>query len=234
VAQSLVQCLADTDISPDLVDFPKAPYMTQLCAIYGDTLDRIKMHSTEAVQVATRSLAWLTYCKRPLTPGELQHAIAVQDVQDDSLALEEAKPSPVMINTVCVGMVIIEAESNIVRLAHHTMRDYLHSVGPDFFPYAMQNITKACLAYLSIWSVKNGPCMFKSSLQSSPSMLLVLYVIIHRVSDSGHNHRRNRQGSDRSPLPISFSYLRRKRMGKSCTWIRGARLRGRYPHVPWE
>ena len=82
--------------------------------LYSSTWKRIEAQSKKRVSLAKRAIIWLTYTFRPLKVIELQHALAVQPstatFDGDDVATEE------MIVSVCCGLVVIDAESQTVRL----------------------------------------------------------------------------------------------------------------------
>ena len=75
--------------------------------------------SQKSVSLAKRAIIWLTYALRPLTINELRHALAVQlnvaTFDDDDVPTEEA------IVSVCCGLIVVEGESQTVRL----VREYI-------------------------------------------------------------------------------------------------------------
>ena len=91
-----------------------------LNALYESTWGRIKAQSEEEVLLATSALVWLTYAYQSLTIEELQHALAVSDdlerFDEDDVAAEE------LIVSVCCGLIVVDAQSRIVRL----VREYIY------------------------------------------------------------------------------------------------------------
>ena len=88
-------------------------------------LGRIQGQSQSRVRLATDVLMWVSYSKRPLSPDELQQALAVKSGRrslDSGLWR-----SPKTLVDVCAGLVIVEEESNTVRLIHYTLQEFLQS-----------------------------------------------------------------------------------------------------------
>jgi hypothetical protein len=76
-------------------------------------------------RLAKRILSWITCAKRPLTTLELQHALAVE--RGDSEFDKENLPEIEDIVSVCAGLVTVDEESDIIRLVHYTIQEYLRA-----------------------------------------------------------------------------------------------------------
>lgn len=50
----------------------------ELDAMYDNTMERIRSRETVSTSLAERVLGWISHARRPLSVGELQHALAVQ------------------------------------------------------------------------------------------------------------------------------------------------------------
>lgn len=107
---------------------------------------------------------------------ELRHALAIRGDKSSSLPSEEVLESTNLMIKVCMGLVIVERESGVIRLLHHTTLEYLQEtmtclwnledsgtvetrlLPPKSSKCAMQevhqDIAKACIKYLSILSVQ--------------------------------------------------------------------------------
>jgi len=84
---------------------------------------------------------------RPLTTLELRHALAVE-VSQAELDKENLPEIKDMIS-VCVGLVTIDGESNVIRLVHYAAQEYFERTQKDWFPNAESEITTICVTYLS-------------------------------------------------------------------------------------
>ena len=84
---------------------------------YDAAMHRIHSQNDDDVDLAKRVLIWISYAKRPLTVGELQHAVAIvpmpTNINDGDITDEE------LLLSVCAGIVTIENESKIIRLVHY-------------------------------------------------------------------------------------------------------------------
>jgi hypothetical protein len=83
-------------------------------ATYDEAMARIEGQVEDDRELARRVLSWITYARRPLSLNELQHALAVSPgmMGMDSEAIVDG---PFLI-LVCAGLVVIDENSNIIRL----------------------------------------------------------------------------------------------------------------------
>ena len=74
--------------------------------------------------------------------------------------------------SVCAGLVIIDKESDIIRLVHYTTQEYFERTWASWFPNAQTDITKICITYLLFDTFEAGFCQtdgeFDARLQSNP------------------------------------------------------------------
>ncbi|MCJ1248514.1 hypothetical protein MMC30_005732 [Trapelia coarctata] len=119
--------------------------------VYHDTLARTKEQSESDAALALCVLQWISYSKRPLKVDELRQTLAVEwdghgelpnELDVDNILDQES------LVDVCAGLVVIEAESKIVRLVHYTT-EYFRKTGASLFPDAQSMIARTCLVYLS-------------------------------------------------------------------------------------
>ena len=130
---------------------------TTLYGNYDDAMERIKQQPTE--ELALRVLLWIVYAARPLRLEELQHAIAIDELEPDdrSISEESLTPPSIFINA-CAGMVKIDEASNTIGLVHKTTQEYFDQNGPKFFPDGQSDIGTRCLKYLSLEVFSEGAC----------------------------------------------------------------------------
>ncbi|PLB36747.1 nucleoside phosphorylase [Aspergillus candidus] len=124
--------------------------------VYNDTMQRIRELDSNSRDLAKDTLSWITFAKRPLSPAELQHALAVEhdepDLDHDNLPQVEEMIS------VCAGLITVDKDSNIIRFAHYTMKEYFQQAQKHWFPDAEVKITRTCISYLSFHAFETGPC----------------------------------------------------------------------------
>jgi len=114
-------------------------------------------------------LSWITYAQRALTTEELCHALAVEQ-GDEELDCDNI-PDIEDIVSVCAGLVIVDEESNIIRLVHYTTQEYFERIRENWNPNAQQEIALTCLTYLSFNAFRSGSCprdeQFKMRLEQN-------------------------------------------------------------------
>ncbi|KAJ5727661.1 hypothetical protein N7493_005481 [Penicillium malachiteum] len=99
---------------------------------YNQAVMRIKCQPPLSRRRARKALSWLTCAKRQLSIPELEHALATEggdrefDV-DNITAYDE-------ILSVCAGLVTVDEESNVIRLVHYTVQEYLERTQGHWFP----------------------------------------------------------------------------------------------------
>ncbi|PGH26886.1 hypothetical protein AJ80_01468 [Polytolypa hystricis UAMH7299] len=124
---------------------------------YTQVMERIEGQEEDLRDLAKNALSWITCTRKPLTTFELQHAISVEPGQSE---LDEDR------------LVIVDDESNIIRLIHYTVQEYFEQTEEKWFPEAQTDIAKTCLTYLSFDSFGNDAGVpwteFKPLLQLHP------------------------------------------------------------------
>jgi hypothetical protein len=93
---------------------------------------------------------------------ELQHAIAVE-VDKSELDRENIADIGLIVS-VCAGLVIVDKESDIIRLVHYTTQEFFERTLKDWFPDAHSDITKTCITYLSFDIFETGYSLTKDAL----------------------------------------------------------------------
>jgi|ERR1700722_8467906 len=91
--------------------------------IYNDAMVRIERQPPRDKELAKKILSWITYARRPLSVVELQHALSV------SFKMTEMDPRSLIfawkLTSVCAGLVVIDEEQCIIRLAREWNIDQL-------------------------------------------------------------------------------------------------------------
>ena len=104
--------------------------------------------------LARSVLSWITYAQRPLSTKELCHALAVE-LGELELDLDNIPDVEDMVS-VCAGLVVVDDESNIIRLVHYTTQEYFERIRESWNPRAQQEIASTCLTYLSFKVFASG------------------------------------------------------------------------------
>jgi ankyrin repeat domain-containing protein 50 len=125
----------------------------ELDQTYEEAIERIhKQHKDrlkkDRLKLAMRLLMRVTHALRPLTVGEIQHALAVMDLEPEENDLDESGedlPDTGLLITVCEGLVAIDPQSDLIRLIHYTTQDYFDRHREKVFPKAQIDISLTCI-----------------------------------------------------------------------------------------
>jgi hypothetical protein len=86
---------------------------------------------------------------------EVQYAWAAKNSLNklDETAIPDAED----ILSACYGLVVIDKESEVIRLAHYTVQEYFQDALTRWFPNAHRDIANTCVSYLSFEDFSGGP-----------------------------------------------------------------------------
>ncbi|KAF1951855.1 hypothetical protein CC80DRAFT_357004, partial [Byssothecium circinans] len=135
---------------------------------YDGAIERIEGQLPGKTARAKSVLSWISYAQRPLSTGELCHALAVE--LDDEELCEDNIPDVEDVVSACAGLVTVDKESRIIRLVHYTTEDYLKGIREKWNPSAQYDIASTCLTYLCFKTFRSGSCAdseFKSRLEQN-------------------------------------------------------------------
>lgn len=139
---------------------------------YTEAMERIQGQRKGYRDLAIQALSWITCTERHLTTTELRHALAIQN---DISELDKDNITEIrLMVSVCAGLVIVDEESNIIRLVHHTTHEYFKWTWSTWFPDAQTDITRRCVTYLLFDAFKTGFCETDEELEGR-LQLNVLY-----------------------------------------------------------
>ncbi|KAI9764109.1 MAG: hypothetical protein M1840_008669 [Geoglossum simile] len=129
---------------------------SELDGVYGEAMQRIRGQNHKKARRAEQVLSWISFALRPVTVTEIQHALAVE--KGDVTFGEDAMPDEDVLVSVCAGLVIIDRESNIIRLVHYTTQEYFERIRTAQFPDAETAMATARLVYISFDVFAKGHC----------------------------------------------------------------------------
>ncbi|KAJ5824902.1 hypothetical protein N7447_007242 [Penicillium robsamsonii] len=112
---------------------------------YDNAISRITSQQDALSDMAMKTLCWLTFSRRTLTPRELQHALCVRPGMNS--IDERFLPDIEIIDSLCAGLVMFDRHSRLIRLVHQTTHEYL--IGHLALRNAEVDITTASITYLS-------------------------------------------------------------------------------------
>ena len=124
----------------------------ELDELYREALVRIQNQAGNDGELGMRILSWVTHAKRPLSVDELRYGLAVEysDIPEHLEEFDEDNLlSPGSLIDVCAGLVIIDSNSQVVRLVHYTTQEYLDKERMQLFKGVEVDVSRACLTYLS-------------------------------------------------------------------------------------
>ena len=124
---------------------------------YGLAMERIQLQKAGCAHLAGRVLAWLTFSKRQLTLPELRQALAVD--RSVSILDEDNLLDADDIASVCAGLVVVDHDSNVVRLVHYTTLTYMECSFSSEAATCQADIAMTCLSYLSFDTFASGHCL---------------------------------------------------------------------------
>lgn len=154
--------------------------------LYGEIIERIKRQSGNRGKLGTRLLSWITNARRSLSVEELRHGLAVKYDNDEKQSTELDKDNLVSSRNlvdVCAGLVIIDPQSQIIRLVHYTTQQYFDKKRLHLFEDAEVDMSRVCLTYLSYdFGIEVG------YLQSRFSMFSEAYEAIRTAIEAVKSH----------------------------------------------
>lgn len=131
-------------------------------AAYEDIITRIAEQPDEEGEIAKRALSYIFCANRSLKVEELQQALAVE-IEDSGLDETAFIEIEILLN-ISGGLIIVDQQSGIVRLVHHTLQQYLGDNRSKLLPEPEAEIARVCLTYLSFDAFGSGPCVESSTM----------------------------------------------------------------------
>ncbi|KAK0438163.1 uncharacterized protein EV420DRAFT_1769796 [Desarmillaria tabescens] len=142
-----------------------------------------KIDSQPNKDLAYRIFGWIAFAERPLTGSELQHALAVEP-RSKSLSARNIV-SYNIITKVCAGFVVRDRQGS-PSFVHHSMQEFFISRKAKLFPYIQEDITRTCLAYMSL-DIFSSPDSFMLELFCNS---LEVYPFLRYSSNNWTYHAR--------------------------------------------
>ena len=152
---------------------------------------RIRGQLKDQEELAKQVLSWIVCAKRPLKTVELQHALGIE-VGTPKLDLDNL-PEIEDIISVCIGLVTVDEESDIIRLVHYTTQEYFEREQERWFPEAEYSITKSCITYLSFDVFGSGFCQTDDEFEERLRINKLYDYATHHSDDHAHGAPELRQ-----------------------------------------
>lgn len=128
----------------------------ELDGSYDQTIERIEGQGKDYSRLARRVLLWVSNTSRPLSPVELQYAIAVQPGMT-ALDDEDLDDQDLMVS-VCAGLVVLDAETNTLRFVRKFILFIISEIAISVSAYNMEDPVAICESteYQIQWSDLDG------------------------------------------------------------------------------
>ncbi|KAH7195473.1 ankyrin repeat-containing domain protein [Fusarium oxysporum] len=146
-----IQQLRKVKNEHDLLPALRSNILSDLDKLYENDLGQILQSGDTPRQLAIQTFSWLLYMKAPLTPEALLAAIATASIGNVHCTTSD-------ISVVCSNLVIIDLNRQIVRLAHHSVREYFIRTQQSLFsaPVAHSLLASICIKASSRGPPDNG------------------------------------------------------------------------------
>ena len=152
---------------------------------YCTTIERITAQGAGKSRLGIAALMWVSHAERPLTAGELCHALAVELGSKDFNAGNAPSISTVI--SCCQGLIRLDKEASVVRLIHFTLKEYL-STHHDIFSNPHAVMAEICLTYLISNQVKTlSPYLSSNSRETTFLEYCSLYWGVHAKKELSHD-----------------------------------------------
>lgn len=119
-----------------------------------ETYDRLlaKIEGAERIDMIERIFKWVFCAKEPINVKQMREAIAFT-IEDTEWDRDKIVTSFNRLVRACSNLIVVDEETTIVRLAHHTVHQYLLESGEGRFHFAEQEAhdmaLEFCVAYLN-------------------------------------------------------------------------------------
>ncbi|KAL3445838.1 hypothetical protein BJX65DRAFT_138329 [Aspergillus insuetus] len=117
-----------------------------LSEAYDQAMEKINSQREGYHRLARNALSWIVFSKKALQTSVLQDALAVE--LENTEFNPTNRPEVGSIVSVCAGLVAVDEESNVIRLAHYTTQEYFSQRAKDWLPDAESRIAKSCITYI--------------------------------------------------------------------------------------
>ena len=133
---------------------------TTLNQLYDDAFHRIDTQNEDDREMAYKALRWVAYAYQPLTIQILEEILAVDSESQDFDC--EAMPLLSLVLDVCAGLLIIDEQTQHVRLVHYTTQDYFDALVASRFKDAHESIARDCITFLGYDTFQRPPAIWEN------------------------------------------------------------------------
>ena len=214
--QALKDKVSMRKVKEALAQLPRGSGSAASKIAYDETMNRIRGQEKGFCDLAIATLSWISLAKTPLILEELQCALSVEP---GDTAMDEANfVDQETLSSVCAGLVVVDHESRIVRLAHYTTQEYFESQKDIVFLNKENLLAETCLTYLSFdvfsnWRYEDRNSGWRHSQPpSSPAAFetngsrsyFPCYPLLDYAARYWHEHAHRSQGPTVQKLLIKF------------------------------
>ncbi|RPB01624.1 hypothetical protein L873DRAFT_1675556 [Choiromyces venosus 120613-1] len=123
---------------------------------YDRIMETLRSRPKGSVDRAIKILSWLSMAQRTLTVEELRVAISVEA---DQYNLDDIyMPEPTTLTDLCAGLVVVDEQSDTIRLVHHAAQDYLKRKAVIESEHEVHlDLAITCIRYLSFDAFRISP-----------------------------------------------------------------------------
>jgi hypothetical protein len=132
---------------------------------YARAMETIEVQPDEDRTLALQALRWIANAERPLRVTELQIALAIGEGEPKSELDEDDFIEVHDIIEQCASLVVMDQQTETVRLVHYTVQEYLLTVS-SIRDGVHTMIAKTCLNYLALGDFGAGRCNSQESFNS--------------------------------------------------------------------
>jgi hypothetical protein len=134
-------------------------------------------------------LHWVLFSTNPLTLKQLRFAYAIKEDMKD-LDPKQHLPFCDCIKET-VGLLVEDRESNTVRFAHSTIKEYLAEQAPKYFVEGQSLLARTCLIFLSFHALSNesGRARFDRGGDLNPFFEYAAFQWGHHARETGDDER---------------------------------------------
>ncbi|KAG4261690.1 hypothetical protein FPRO03_11707 [Fusarium proliferatum] len=135
-----IQQLRKVKNEHDLLPALRSNILSDLDTLYENDLGQILQSGDTSRQLAIQTFSWLLYMKSPLTPEALLAAVSETSIRDVPYTAAD-------ISAVCSNLVVIDLRRQVVRLAHHSVREFILRTKQSLFsaPVAHSLLASTCI-----------------------------------------------------------------------------------------
>lgn len=118
---------------------------------FGVTLDRIKRQGEVKYEQAMKVLQWVFLAEKQLMMEGLCHALSVDPDSSNNEFERDNFPSETSLISYCLGLVILNEGTTIIRLVHKSLQDYFDTEYKkgQLFAGGHKDIVLICLTYMN-------------------------------------------------------------------------------------